>query len=182
VTAAVILAAGASRRMGQPKASLQFQGESFLERMVRLLGRFCSPVIVVVRNGMAVPAGVIPVENPDPERGMLSSLQCGLASLPAGPDPVVFTPMDYPAVRESTIAAVCAGAGEIVIPRYQGLRGHPVKVSRKIVDELLALPATASPKDVMRAHYANYVDVDDPGAVRDVDEPADYEELLRSAC
>ena len=180
----VILAAGASRRMGSPKALLEFRGETFLARMARVLATACDTLIVVLAPGTEswAPPGAHIAINPDPDRGMLSSLQCGLSHAPGRR--VLFTPLDYPALLESTVRKIAATPGEIVIPRHGGHRGHPVCVSAHIADQLLALPvATGTPADVIRRDPAlvHYVDVDDPGILRDIDNPGDYRELLQSA-
>lgn len=181
----VILAAGASRRMGSPKALLLFEGETFLARMCRILQSACDGIVVVLAPGTDhwAPPGVVIAINPDPDRGMLSSLQCGLAMAPRDAR-VLFTPLDYPALRESTIQRLAATDGEIVIPRHAGERGHPVCVSSEIARQLLALPLdTGTPADVIRRdpNRIRYVDVDDPGILRDIDNPREYEELLQSA-
>ena len=187
--AALILAAGASRRMGRPKALLATpEGETFLHRMIRIMSAHCDPVIVVVAPGSEAWVGpahtATAVVNPDPDRGMLSSLQCGLQAIGTEVEHIVFTPMDLPALSESTVAAVAhaAAQAEVVIPRYKADRGHPVAISRAVARELLALdPLTANPKDVLRRDDARvlFLDLDDPGAVRDIDEPKDYQDLLQ---
>src|SRR5438105_2577084 len=80
MTAGIILAAGASRRMGTPKALLDFHGESFVERLIRIVTRVADPVIVAVGHHAEaiqkqVQASVTWAVNPDPDRGQLSSLQ-----------------------------------------------------------------------------------------------------------
>ena len=84
VIAGIILAAGASSRMGTPKALLDYRGETFLDRLIRVLGAVCDPVIVVLGyHAEQIRAGVNGrvqfVVNPTPTRGQLSSLQTGLA-------------------------------------------------------------------------------------------------------
>src|SRR5277367_4147108 len=90
VIAAVILSGGASRRMGTPKALLRFQDETFLDRLIRIFSQAANPVVVVVgHHGSAIRSGIerasqaVLAVNPDPERGMLSSLQIGLQAVPA---------------------------------------------------------------------------------------------------
>ena len=99
--AGIILAAGASSRMGTPKALLDYRGETFVGRLVRVLGACCKPVIVVLGYHadairQQVPATANIVINPDPSRGQLSSLQTGLAELPADADGFAFIPVDSP--------------------------------------------------------------------------------------
>lgn len=190
--AGLILAAGASSRMGRPKALLEFAGETFLDRLIGLLGAHCAPVLVVLghqaettRAGLRRAAEATFVLNPDWERGQLSSLQCGLRALPEDAGGVLFTLVDLPAVQASTVERLTLQARALtppwlVIPRFQGRRGHPVACSRELIAELLALPADAQAKQVIhrRLSEAVFVDVEDPGLLRDVDDPAAYQALL----
>ena len=166
--------------MGQPKALLPIAGQTFLGRLIALYSTCCEPVVVVLgHQAMEIRAGV-PAEaqwvvNPQPERGQFSSLQCGLRALPAGVD-CLFQPIDYPAVMASTVEMLAGTRGELVIPRFDGRRGHPVRISPAIVEELLRLPAEGQARDVIRAHYAEavFVDVADAGVVTDIDTPEDF--------
>lgn len=183
--AAVILAAGASSRMGRPKALLQFAGETFLDRLIACFDGIAEPTVVVlgfnagaIRTGIARALDAHIVVNPDPSRGMLSSLQCGLAALPKDVDGVFFMPVDLPAVRRSTIEQLAQTAGPLVIPVFRGHHGHPVRVSQAIISELLELPLTAQARDVIHRHSAVFVEVDDAGVLHDVDTPAEYEALV----
>jgi molybdenum cofactor cytidylyltransferase len=180
--AAIVLAAGASSRMGRSKAMLEYRDETFLSRAVRLFQRFCDPIVVVIPpSGLECPAGVICTVNPAPERGMLSTLQCGLRALPDTARFVFFTLVDLPAIAPQTVTALAKAAGQApaIIPRYGERRGHPVLIAREIVPEFLDLPASATARDVIERHAADivYVDVDDLGIVADIDEPADYARL-----
>ncbi|MGH9663154.1 MAG: nucleotidyltransferase family protein [Bryobacteraceae bacterium] len=191
--AGIVLAAGASRRMGSPKALLEFQGETFLDRLIGSLNEVCAETIVVlgyhadlIRGRLARSARF--VVNPDPDRGQLTSLQCGLAAISGGAAGVLFTPLDFPAVRPETIARL-AGAfvhrdavAELVIPSFHGRRGHPVLAASALIPEFLALPETAAARDVVRRHDAGirYVEVDDAGVVTDIDTQEDYRRLLDS--
>jgi molybdenum cofactor cytidylyltransferase len=193
VIAAVILAAGASRRMGSPKALLDFRGETFLNRLVRVLGKECNPVIAVLGHHQeairAQSTGPVQfVVNPDPERGQLSSLQTGLAAIPQGVEGFLFTPVDSPAVGEYTLRQLVLRfqkkkpQTQFVIPRYEGRRGHPVFAAPSLLAEFLALPLTAQAKDIVHACVprTEYVDVDDPGILADIDDRAAYRELVES--
>src|SRR5258706_7581165 len=95
--------------MGTPKALLDYRGETFVGRLVRVLETKCSPVIVVlgyqaeaIRPG--IPATARIVVNPDPSRGQLSSLQTALEAFPADASGFAFIPVDSPAVSENTVA------------------------------------------------------------------------------
>lgn len=188
--AAVILAGGASRRMGRPKALLAYRGETVLDRLIGLYSRFCTPVIVVlghaheaIRAGLTRAAEAQFAINPDPERGQLSSLQCGLALAPPGD--VLFTPVDYAGVRAETVEALvrhfeASPAAARVAPSHAGRHGHPVLIRAYVKDALLALPVTATAREVMERYRGatEYLPVDDEGTVSDLDFPADYERLL----
>lgn len=171
--------------MGQTKALLAYQGETFLERLARIFAPYCNPIVVVLPPaGLLCPPGVLCTVNPLPERGMLTSLQCGFRALPDAVERVFFIPVDLPAVEPSTMAALASTkSAPLVIPRYQGRRGHPVLTARDLIPEFLALPASAQPRDIIERHASEirYVDVDDPGILADVDDPADYAKLTGEA-
>ncbi len=171
--------------MGRPKAFLPFRGGTFLSNIADALGRRCSPVIAVFGfdakklMGLA-PAGIMPVENPDYEMGMLTSLQAGLRAVPETCDAVMFTLVDHPVISAATLDRLFESTAEIAIPRFNAKRGHPVLVRRRIFEELLAEPLTAKVRDVIDRHAAeiDYIEVDDPGISDDIDNPRLYESLL----
>lgn len=189
--AGIILSGGASRRMGSPKALLQFQNETFLDRLIRVFSTVCDPIIVVVgehadpiRAGITRGREVLFAINPDPERGMLSSLQCGLAMVPISADAAMFLPVDHPHIAVATIEILAArfrsDHAPVTVPTYAGEHGHPVCIARPVIAELLALPAGAKASDVIHRHVPQtvYVEVDDPAVITDVDSPAAYADLL----
>lgn len=189
--AGLILAGGASRRMGRPKALLRFQDETFLDRMIRLFALVCDPVIVVlghtapqIRAGLESPGAAVFTVNPDPERGMLSSLKCGLAAVPPNTEAVLFAPVDHPNLQPSTLHALAAkfqaARAPVTVPVYAGEHGHPVCISRALVDELVALPETAMASDVIHRYVdaTCYFEVDDPAVITDIDDPAAYAGLM----
>jgi molybdenum cofactor cytidylyltransferase len=98
---------------------------------------------------------------------------------------VLFTPVDYPAFRRETVQSLlaCAGQALIVVPRYNDRHGHPVLFSAGLVSEFLELPPDGSARDVIHRHVGHtlYIDVDDPGILRDVDDPEAYQALLQAA-
>ncbi len=182
--AGIILAAGRSRRMGSPKALLDWDGETVIEHMIGIIGAVADPVIVVAGfHADAIrpkAARATLVVNPAPERGMLSSLQCGLRAVPADCDAVLFTPVDHPAVLAETVQALAAVSAALAIPVFEGRRGHPVLIVRSVADEILALPVEARASDVIRRHLdrAIMVEVNDRGVLEDIDDPAAYSRLL----
>ncbi len=183
--AAVILAAGESRRMGTAKALLPFRDGTFLSHLAGTLAQRCSPIVVVfgfdaARLMAACPTAAAPVHNPDFARGMLTSLQTGLRALPADSEAVLFTPVDHPAVGIATLDALFSSHSPIAIPRYNGKRGHPVLLRREIVREFLHEPASSKVHDLINRHTAEieYIETDDPGVTDDIDDPVLYRELL----
>jgi len=192
VIAGLILAGGASRRVGSPKALLEVGGETFLDRLIAALGAHCAPVIVVlghdaekIRAGARRAGEVVFAVNPEPERGQLSSLQCGLRKVPADCHGVLYLPVDYPMVRASTVGKIVEAARDaesetVIAPQVLGRHGHPVYVARELIPEFLELPAEATARDVIHRwrHRTGYIEVDDGGVVRDIDDPEAYRQLL----
>jgi len=191
--AGLILAAGESRRMGSPKALLRYREDTFLDTLTALLARFCAPVIVVlgahaseIRAASTRPAAF--VVNPDYALGMTTSLQCGLRAVPPEADGVLFTLVDHPAAAAATVDALLGpmlGPMDpsrrplVRVPRYRAKRGHPIWFSRELIPEFLALPAGGPARDVVAGHVdrTEYLDLDDPGIVADIDSPEDYRAL-----
>jgi len=194
---ALVLAGGASSRMGRPKALLQTSdGLVFVTRIVDTLGKAGLRDIVVVtgfehegivaaieRGGLSVMPRV--VRNPDAARGQLSSLWCGL-DVAAGDDTpaVLMTLVDVPLISAATVAAVLARwrdtRAPIVRPLFDGRRGHPVIFDRSVFGALRAAPLDEGARAVVRAHQHDSIDVpvDDPGCVFDVDTSEEYRRLL----
>jgi molybdenum cofactor cytidylyltransferase len=184
----VILAAGRSTRMGRDKALLPLAGSTFLNTLVATFLSRLDPVIVVLgHHAERVAATLVPdprllvARNPDYDRGMLSSLQSGLHALPPDSSGAIFTLVDHPRLQPQTLAAVRDALERdnplVVIPRYQGERGHPVALARQTIDELLALSPSDSPKTVIRSHRDRtlFLDLDDPAVTEDIDRPEQYQ-------
>jgi CTP:molybdopterin cytidylyltransferase MocA len=176
--------------MGVPKALLDYHGETFVARLVRVLGTYCGSVTVVLGHHADtirphVPNRARAVVNPDPDRGQLSSLQTALAVIPSEADGFAFIPVDSPAIAEATVAelartfAAREAATRFVIPRKGGKRGHPVFATRSIAEELLALAPTAEARKIVHRYVdrTQYVDVNDDGIFIDIDTPEEYRGL-----
>ena len=173
--------------MGSPKALLPYGSESFLDTLIGLFTPRCEPVIVVLgaHAGQIRAAATRPatfVVNPDYPLGMTTSLQCGLRAVPADADGVLFTLVDHPAASPATLDLLLAPAAShlVRVPRYQAKRGHPIWFSRELIPEFLALPTDGPARDVVARHIdrTEYLDLDDPGIVADIDNPEDYRALL----
>jgi molybdenum cofactor cytidylyltransferase len=181
VIGAVVLAAGASSRMGRDKSGLTLpDGRSFLDAIRQTLSVLRIDAVRVVVGPDSNGSGEGVVVNPDPSRGMLSSVQCGLSALPEGTDAVLVWPVDHPRVDLGTIATLIAAcrahSAPVVVPRYSGKRGHPVLFAGAALEELRGLPLTATAADVVHAHDDRLeIEVGDAGIVDDIDDPEAYE-------
>lgn len=183
--AAVVPAAGASRRFGGMKLLADVRGEPLLQHTLRcLLDAPVSRVIVVVAPEHALAAvpllaadRVRVVVNPDPDRGMFSSIQTGLTAVD-NDHPVVVLPADMPFVRSETVAAVIAAHHQDesgVVATYGGRRGHPIVIPAAARARLLAQPPALSLKEALAVIGVGLreIAVDDPGVMRDVDRKED---------
>ncbi len=171
VTAAIILAAGASSRIGTPKANLPFRGGTFLSHLNAKLAAHCRPVVTVT-GAHTLPAFGPQVHNPNWQQGQLTSLQCGLRAIP-GATSALFTLVDHPDPAGETIQRLLASQALIAIPVHNGQKGHPVFFQASLFAAMLALPASASAKELFQQHLASteYIPVADPGILDDVDDP-----------
>jgi molybdenum cofactor cytidylyltransferase len=178
---AIVPAAGASQRFGGAKLAADVDGVPLLDRTIQtLLAAGVEDVVVVIAPGAgwttAISAlrdrRVRTVVNPEPSRGMFSSIQVG-ASAVAG-SPVAVLPGDMPFVRVATVRGVLDAAlrtGALVSPRHGGRRGHPIVLPADVAARLPEAAATTSLGEWLRplADRRVDIDVDDPGVVRDVD-------------
>jgi molybdenum cofactor cytidylyltransferase len=188
--AGIILAAGASARMGRPKALLALGSDMFVTRISRVLAVAGASPLVVVAGGevdavrLAIDAAALPVavvQNPDRERGQLSSVLVGLDAVDhTDVCAVLVCLVDSPLVSVETIkrivAAYRATGAPIVRPAMGSRHGHPALFSREVFDELRRADLTVGAKAVIRAHAAAAVSVEvsDAGAFLDIDTPQDY--------
>ena len=180
--------------MGTPKALLDFHGETFIARLVRVLGAHCDQVTVVLGHHVDtlrphVPNRARVAVNPDPDRGQLSSLQTALIELPPDATGFAFLPVDCPAVAEATVEQLAQAFANrapetlFVIPRKADKRGHPVFAARAIAEELLTLQPTDEARSIVHRYVprTEYVDVTDPGIFADIDTPEAYRRLLEES-
>lgn len=161
--AAVILSGGASSRMGSPKALLPYQGRPFLEHLLQITRH---PKIGVRRVVLGAHAEAIAkavplladelVINEEWEKGQLRSIHAALRSLPPHTDGMLLCLIDHPLISASLvnelIEAFYESGGKIILPSYQGRRGHPVIFPAKLYDELLNAPQDQGARAVVWAH------------------------------
>jgi molybdenum cofactor cytidylyltransferase len=188
----IVLAAGESSRMGEPKQLLRVAGETLLGRTVRAaLETPCRPVVVVlgaradaVRDAVAAAAEVRVVVNRVWAEGMSSSIRCGVRALAAIDEigAAILLLCDQPFVTSEVImrlvAAYHARRTLLVAAEYEAdgeqTRGVPALFARRLFPELLALRGAEGARRLIRRHIAETTLVAVPEAAFDVDTPANY--------
>ena len=190
----IVLAAGASSRMGQAKALLEVEGTSFLERAVKLLRHAgCRYVIAVINDSddwmtrIADTSGAEPVINEQPGSEQIDSLRLGIANLPDGYDAIIVLPVDFPRVQQETVNQLVAEFRQhpvaVLNPAFDGKPGHPVVFSRDVVAELLHPDLPDGARTVIDRHLAGAgtLAVDDAGVLIDIDTPADFKDHVEGS-
>ncbi len=192
--AAVILAGGASQRMGSPKALLPYQGRPFLEHLLEVtrhpkigvrrvvLGVHAEPIAKAVH----LPADEV-VINADWEKGQLSSIQAALKSLPTGLDGMLLCLVDHPLISANLvsdlIAAFYSSHAPIVVPAFEGRRGHPVIFSARLFPELQTAPPYVGARAVVWAHRAELFQfhTNEEGCILNLNDPETFARVTRSS-
>jgi len=160
-TVAVVLAAGSSSRLGRPKQTLMFEGETLLDRAVRVAREAAGEVIVVDR-----------ARNPDADEGIASSIRAGVAA--AGSDArILFTLCDQPRVTAEHLRALIAIDGPIVATGYAGIAGVPAIFTPRFIPELLALRGDRGARAIIERHRDEVHVIAFEDAAIDIDVPGD---------
>lgn len=186
---AIVLAAGAGRRLGTPKALAQLGGESFLERAVKALrGGGVSKILVVggcsfdeVERG-ASRLGVSVVFNPNWEGDMFSSVKVGVGAMGDEVDAFFVLPVDHPLVRPCTIRSLALawrGRPLYLVPTFAGRRGHPPLISSSLKLYLLEHEGEGGLSAFLRRFEGREVPTWDKGVVMGVNSKEDLREAQR---
>ena len=188
--AAIVLAAGYSSRMADFKPLLPLAGITALERCIGLFRAAGVAEVIAVLGyraeelqPLAENAGARCVLNPHFEQGMFSSIATGSRALGGGVEAAFVLPADIPLVRPNTIhqlaAAFVTRRAGIVYPVFEGHRGHPPLIARKILAKAAEEGAAGPLSDLLARHESKVIDlpVADQGIHMDMDTPADYDEL-----
>ena len=191
--AAVILSAGASSRMGSPKALLPYREGTFLEHLIEVTRH---PQIGVTRVVLGAGAEMIRtiakldpsivVLNPEWEQGQLSSIRAGLRSLDGiATDGLILCPVDHPLVSARLVSELVErfyeGKKAIVLPTFNGRRGHPAIFSSALYGELLAAPLEKGARAVVWAHAADVLEfpTDEEGVILNINDPEMLNRAIR---
>ena len=192
-TWAIILAAGKSARMTVNKLLLPFNGESIIETAINhVLHSEIDHILIVLgafheETGRAV--SKLPVNvcyNPEFEKGMLSSVQCGFRNIPVSADAVLVYQGDQPLIPGEVANRLISswrqtGKG-IVVPVYRDKRGHPLLIAGRYREEVMSLSHDVGlrallhkfPEDVLG------IDMEIPGIIQDIDTLKDYLNIIQS--
>jgi molybdenum cofactor cytidylyltransferase len=189
VTAAIVLAAGLSRRMGRPKLLLELKGRPVIRHAVeRVIAAGIHPVLVVTgaeHDALARALAGLEVQlavNPTPESGQASSVGVGVSALPEGTDAVLIALGDQPGVPPEVIPALIEALKQpgkaIAVPRYADGLGNPVLFASSVFAELLALGGDRGARAVIERDPSRLAVVDVASPMpRDIDTLEDFESL-----
>lgn len=190
--AAIILSGGQSRRMGSPKALLPYRGRTFLEHLLEVTRhpRIGVQRVVVgasrdeILARITLPPGIV-VMNDDWPKGQLSSIRAAIQNLRGmETEAILVALVDHPLITPAVIAALIEAFDRsprsIVLPKWQGRRGHPVLFPRHLYDELVAAPDEVGARSVVWAHVAEVVEVpvDEEGVILDIDDRPTFARLF----
>jgi molybdenum cofactor cytidylyltransferase len=194
MTAAVILSAGESSRMGRPKALLSIGGQTFIERIVGALRQAGLENIIVIlghdAEAMRQKIAHLPVTilvNPDYRTGQLSSLRVAISHLLPNDrcGGLLVHLVDHPYIDAALVNLLIERfehSGKLIaVPRFHGKRGHPVIFARSLFDELLNAPEDQGAKAVVNAHRNETLEIEteDEGITLDIDTPELYRQHVK---
>jgi len=174
--------------MGRPKALLPIQGRTFLENILDAVSRTSIEDTIVVlghhrdqiERSVSWPSVVF---NPDYEQGMITSFQAGIRKLSWDTTGAFLFLVDHPLVEPATIESMIMNLApnRIVLPTFEGRRGHPVLFSSEVLEEILALGPSEGANIVVRKNPDRIIEVpvNAPGILVDIDTPEQFERLRK---
>lgn len=188
--AAVVLAAGLSRRMKSEKILLPFGSSTVLETILATLGvAGVEEVVCVLRPDLpdatrrARAAGARVVWNAKPEEDMLLSIRMGLEAVSPKASAVFIWPADCPAVSPQTVKLLARSADPtlVLIPAYRSRRGHPALLGRDLIPAVDGIPPREGLRHLWRtrAEAVTEIAVDDPGVLQNLDTPEAYRAAIK---
>ena len=185
---AIILAAGRSKRMGQPKMLLPWGKITVIEQVITTFLSAGLEDILIVTGGAHLEVEKVVdryrirrIYNTDYADGeMLSSLQCGIRAMSERVQAALVSLGDQPQLQEASVRAIYdayrANGHGLIVPSFQMRRGHPWLVARSHWDEILSLKPPETTRDFLNQHAGEiqYVELDTPTILADLDTPEDY--------
>ena len=188
--AGVLLAAGESKRLGQPKQLLRWHGRALIEHAAQAaLDAGLDPVVVVIGSraddmrAALRSTAVALVENPRWLEGMSTSLQAGLSALPAGAVAAILLLVDQPRVSanhlRALIAAYHASGKPIIVSAFKGRRASPTLFDRSLFDQLMQISGDAGGRSVIQANpdLVEMIEVENELALIDIDTLEDWQRI-----
>jgi molybdenum cofactor cytidylyltransferase len=187
---AIILAAGYSSRANAFKMTLQLGQMTVLEQTISKFEGLCSRVIVVagfkaeliqeeiakICNKNAYSFQIKFVYNENFNQGMFTSIQKGCNEVNA--QTFFITPGDCPLVKKETVQLIAEHKGSVVIPSFHYKGGHPIKLSSEVKQKILETNPESNLRVVLDGYEKEYMNVDDPGVIMDVDTLEDYQKAI----
>jgi len=184
---AIILAAGASQRMGKPKPLLRFEDKTFLEQIISVLKLSDVDRITVVLGAKAETikksielSGTSIVINEDYERGQLSSLIVAIENAPEETEAILVCLVDNPFITKAVVNQIISKFKEtnnpIIVPVFNKERGHPTLFSRSLFNELVNAPEAQGARYVLYSNEEKVFELEtsESGILVGIDTPDDY--------
>lgn len=179
----IILAAGTSSRAQTNKLLLEYDGFPLIIHAIKGMLPFVNEIIVVTGHyheqlveALKDVKGIRIVYNPDYQKGMFSSLQAGLRYLD---DDVVILPGDCPFVSETTYEILMQTNGNMLVPEYKGIKGHPIVIRKPLVNLLRHVDINSNLRAFRDQQGFQIVRVDDPNIIVDIDTMGDYSHFVQ---
>ncbi len=175
----IVLAAGYSSRMNRNKMMILLEGKPIIICTIKPFLSYVDQVIVVTGHYQEDYQRFINTKleikhNPLYENGMFSSILKGVDGVIGD---VFIIPGDYPIIKESTIKCIVDYKGDIIVPTYNGRKGHPIFLEAKIVELLKKEPLSSNLREFRDRFNTSYVEVDDIGIILDADDEVELQKI-----
>ena len=176
----IVLAAGASKRLGSHKALIEIEGQTLVQLVCSKLQSAGLSVTVVTRNSLKqkienLLPNVSTVVNPNPELGRTGTIQRGIESIGTGP--LLIIPVDRPGFSLETINLLCK-TNTTTIPTYEQKGGHPIAITSQDCENILEAEPDIPLRELISPER---IHVDDPHLHLNIDTKQDVKQLIKVA-